>query len=131
MTPERWRQVKDVLAAALEREPEDRERFLADACGGDDGLRSAVETLIRADARDLIPADPRSDLGDLMDTHRPFPWFAPDGTTRVVGGEPALVPMGVPARSGPTGSCASWGRAAWGASIWPSRKVRTSSAWWR
>ena len=58
MTPERWRQVKDVLASALEREPEQREHFVAEACGDDAELRGAVESLIRADARDLIPTEP-------------------------------------------------------------------------
>jgi predicted ATPase len=58
MTPERWRQVKDVLASALERDPEERERFVARACGSDAELRGTVESLIRADARDLIPTHP-------------------------------------------------------------------------
>jgi len=60
VTPERWRQVKDVLASALEREPEQRERFVAEACGDDADLRGAVESLIRADAHDLIPHDPQA-----------------------------------------------------------------------
>jgi predicted ATPase len=59
MTPERWRQVKDVLASALERQPDERESFVALACGDDAELRGAVESLIRADAGDLIPAEPR------------------------------------------------------------------------
>ena len=58
MTPERWRQVKDVLGSALEREPEERLRFVAQACGDDAELRGAVESLIRADAHDLIPTEP-------------------------------------------------------------------------
>ena len=58
MTPERWRQVKDVLASALERDPEQRPHFVADACGEDAELREAVESLIRADAHDLIPTEP-------------------------------------------------------------------------
>ena len=33
-------------------------RFVAEACGDDAELRGAVESLIRADARDLIPTDP-------------------------------------------------------------------------
>jgi tetratricopeptide (TPR) repeat protein len=101
MTPQRWRQVKDVLAAALEREPEERDVFLADACGGDAGLRSVVETLIRADGRDLIPTDPSADLGALLDRHQLFPGFLPDGTTRVEGGEPPTLPADAPARIGP------------------------------
>jgi predicted ATPase/serine/threonine protein kinase len=59
MTPETWRRVKDVLASALEREPGQRERFVAEACGDDTELRGAVESLIRADARELIPTDPQ------------------------------------------------------------------------
>jgi predicted ATPase/serine/threonine protein kinase len=58
MTPEQWRRVKDVLASALEREPDQRERFVAEACGGDAELRHAVESLIQADAHELIPSDP-------------------------------------------------------------------------
>ena len=64
MTPERWQQVKYVLASALERGPEERSRFLAEACGDDADLRGAVESLIRAEARDLIPTEP---------TARPLP----------------------------------------------------------
>jgi serine/threonine protein kinase/tetratricopeptide (TPR) repeat protein len=58
VTPERWRQVKALLASALERERDDRERFVAEACGADAELRAAVESLIRADADHLIPSDP-------------------------------------------------------------------------
>jgi predicted ATPase len=60
VTPERWRQVKEVLASALERGADDRDRFVAEACGGDPELRGAVESLIRADARQLIPTDPEA-----------------------------------------------------------------------
>jgi predicted ATPase/serine/threonine protein kinase len=58
VTPERWRRIKDVLASALEREPDERPRFVAEACGGDAELRGAVESLIRAEAGDLIPTEP-------------------------------------------------------------------------
>ena len=58
MTPERWQQVKFVLASALERGPEERSRFLAEACGGDSELRRQVDSLIRAEAHDLIPTEP-------------------------------------------------------------------------
>ena len=69
LTAERWRQVKQVLAEALEREPAQREAFLGEACGGDAELRSAVTTLIRAHALDLIPTDPPADLEALLDRH--------------------------------------------------------------
>jgi eukaryotic-like serine/threonine-protein kinase len=47
MTPERWQEVKDVLAAALERTPEGRRVYLDDACT-DPALRREVESLIVA-----------------------------------------------------------------------------------
>ena len=46
MTPERWRQVEDLYAAACERQPEDRAAFLADAAGADLDLRQEVESLL-------------------------------------------------------------------------------------
>jgi eukaryotic-like serine/threonine-protein kinase len=58
MRPERWKQVEEILEAALERAPERRAAFLAEACAGDDGLRREVETLIRSydEAGDFIDA---------------------------------------------------------------------------
>ena len=49
MNPERWRQIDQLLEAALERRPEDRDAFLAVACAGDDELRREVESLLAAD----------------------------------------------------------------------------------
>jgi serine/threonine protein kinase len=46
MTPVRWRQVKEIFQAALERAPDERAAFLANACGGDEALRKEVESLI-------------------------------------------------------------------------------------
>jgi len=46
MTPERWKQVKEILDAALERDPADREAFLQEACGSDAALRREVDSLI-------------------------------------------------------------------------------------
>ena len=51
MKIERWRQVEDLFHAALERAPEERQAFLADACGEDAGLRLQVEQLISIDQR--------------------------------------------------------------------------------
>jgi serine/threonine protein kinase len=58
VTPDRWRRIKGVLASALEREPDQRGRFVLEACADDERLRNAVESLIRADAHDLIPREP-------------------------------------------------------------------------
>src|ERR1051325_4149363 len=46
MTSERWKEVKEVFASALEREPEERSPFLDRACNGDDALRREVESLL-------------------------------------------------------------------------------------
>jgi eukaryotic-like serine/threonine-protein kinase len=42
---ERWDQIKEILALALEREPEERSSFIRKACGEDEGLRAEVESL--------------------------------------------------------------------------------------
>src|SRR4030095_8525457 len=48
MTPERWQTERLVLNEALEREPDERGRFLAEACSGDESLRQEVEALVMA-----------------------------------------------------------------------------------
>lgn len=46
MTPERWRQIEEVLRAALDRDPAERASLLDSACAGDPGLREEVESLL-------------------------------------------------------------------------------------
>jgi serine/threonine protein kinase/tetratricopeptide (TPR) repeat protein len=46
MKPERWRQVKEIFHSALELAPERRATFLAEACAGQNSLRTEVESLI-------------------------------------------------------------------------------------
>lgn len=48
MTPERWRAVDAILQAALAYEPERRDAVVADACDGDEALRSEVASLLSA-----------------------------------------------------------------------------------
>jgi len=48
MTPERWQRARQILNEALEREPEEREKFLAEACSGDASLRDEVKALVMA-----------------------------------------------------------------------------------
>jgi hypothetical protein len=50
MTPERWRQVEEMLHAALSRAERDRVAFLAHACAGDVALRREVELLLAQQA---------------------------------------------------------------------------------
>jgi serine/threonine protein kinase len=46
MTPERWRQIRDVLERALELAPGERSAYLNQACSSDPSLRQEVETLL-------------------------------------------------------------------------------------
>jgi len=49
MNPERWRQIDQLLEAALDRKPEERAAFLDVACADDESLRLEVESLLRSD----------------------------------------------------------------------------------
>ena len=50
MTPERWRQVEEMLHAALSRGESERVAFLGHACAGDVALRREVELLLAQQA---------------------------------------------------------------------------------
>ena len=46
MEAERWQTIERLYHSALEREQNQRAAFLEQACGGDDSLRSEVESLL-------------------------------------------------------------------------------------
>jgi non-specific serine/threonine protein kinase/serine/threonine-protein kinase len=46
--PEKWEKIKEILGAALEKEPSQRPAFLKEACGADDSLRAEVDSLLSA-----------------------------------------------------------------------------------
>jgi TolB-like protein/Tfp pilus assembly protein PilF/tRNA A-37 threonylcarbamoyl transferase component Bud32 len=46
MTPERWRQVEEIFQAALDLSPEDRNRYVLEACAEDTALKRDVESLL-------------------------------------------------------------------------------------
>ncbi len=46
MDPERWRRVGELFHRALEHDPEERSRFLDEACAGDAALRAEVDSLL-------------------------------------------------------------------------------------
>jgi serine/threonine-protein kinase len=48
---DRWRRIEELLAAALDREPGARDRFLDAACAGDSDLRREVASLLAAHDR--------------------------------------------------------------------------------
>src|SRR6266851_4180850 len=49
-TPEQWPKIKEIVGAALEREPGERGAFLDQACSNDRELRAQVESLLAAHA---------------------------------------------------------------------------------
>lgn len=49
-SPDQWPRIKEIVGAALEREPGERTAFLDQACSTDTALRSEVESLIAAHA---------------------------------------------------------------------------------
>ena len=46
MTNEKWEQIKEVFDAAWQRTPDERARFLDEACGTDETMRREVESLL-------------------------------------------------------------------------------------
>ena len=52
VTIDRWRRIQDLCHAALERDAR-KDRFLADACGGDAGSVEVESLLARADRIDV------------------------------------------------------------------------------
>ena len=46
-----WEKVKELFDAALNRNPDERAEFLAEACGSDSSLRQEIESLLSAYAR--------------------------------------------------------------------------------
>jgi serine/threonine protein kinase len=73
MTPERFRQIRDLFEAVVERPPETRGSFLAEACEGNAASQAEVERLLVAHRRDtnllagpaISPANPQRLEGRL------------------------------------------------------------------
>jgi len=57
-TPQRWKEIDRIFAAALEREPSARVAFLAEACAGDEQLRAEVESLLAHDVPESLVGRP-------------------------------------------------------------------------
>ena len=62
--PEKWDQVKELFTSALERDPEERNDFLRQACGADDSLRAEIESLLSSfdGAPTFLEDSPAADL---------------------------------------------------------------------
>jgi serine/threonine protein kinase len=57
MDAERWRNLERLYHTALGREPEERGKFIAEACPGDEELRRELESLLRQDVAANSPLD--------------------------------------------------------------------------
>ena len=68
MKPERWKQVDELLEAALDCPVNERASFLDRACAGDEELRREVESLLISDgqAEEFIEASPARIAADLF-----------------------------------------------------------------
>jgi tetratricopeptide (TPR) repeat protein/predicted Ser/Thr protein kinase len=68
----RWREVKRLLDAALERPARERDAFISEACGGDEALRRDVESLAAAadDPENILDGPVLSDPDDLPGVSR-------------------------------------------------------------
>ncbi|MEP6570543.1 MAG: protein kinase [Acidobacteriota bacterium] len=53
-TPQRWKTIDEIFAAALELEPLGRPAFLTQACGSDEKLRQEVESLLAHDVPESL-----------------------------------------------------------------------------
>lgn len=75
MKPERWKQVDELLDAALERPPAERAAFLDQACAGDADLHRELESLLRSDrlTEAFIEAPPARVAADFFTNDQPKP----------------------------------------------------------
>jgi eukaryotic-like serine/threonine-protein kinase len=75
MKPERWKQVDELLEAALECPATERASFLDRACSGDEDLRRELESLLISDgqAEAFIESPPARVAADLFTESQPKP----------------------------------------------------------
>ena len=68
MKPERWKQINDLLVTALEHEGVERAAIVKEACGGDQGLRQEVESLLASheQASDFLEASMAGAAAQLL-----------------------------------------------------------------
>src|SRR5690349_11869218 len=68
MTPERWQQIDRLFHSALERDAEQRDAFLREACRGDESLRREVVSLLASheEANSFIGTPAEDIAADLM-----------------------------------------------------------------
>lgn len=72
MTPERWQQIDHLFHAALACEADQRAKFLATQCVGDESLRREVESLLSSleESADFIETPVGDVAAELLDSHQ-------------------------------------------------------------
>lgn len=93
ITPQRWKEIDRIFAAALELRPEERSAFLDQACGKDKQLRREVESLIANDLPESLVGNPedatrildgiRSELNEAIGPYRILRVLGAGGMGRV------------------------------------------------
>src|SRR6185436_7119891 len=75
MKPERWKQVDELLEAALDCPATERASFLDRACSGDEELRRELESLLISDAQPkaFIESPPARVAADLFTDNQSKP----------------------------------------------------------
>jgi serine/threonine protein kinase len=82
LTPSRWELLAPILDEALELSAEKRAAYLERACGGDSGLRAALEALLLADeaSGDFLEESVEAYLETLSAPNQPGDPSLPSGT---------------------------------------------------
>ena len=75
MKPERWKQVRDILDAAIALAPSEREAHIQQACPDDPELRSEVDSLLRSheQAGNVFLENPAVNLNAVLEQPGPEP----------------------------------------------------------
>ncbi len=87
MNPERWKQIEELYHAALERAESERAAFLKQACGGDEGLRREVESLLgfHQQAGSFIEAPALEEAARSQASSEPTATRSDEAAARLVG----------------------------------------------
>jgi Tol biopolymer transport system component/predicted Ser/Thr protein kinase len=78
LNPKRWERIKNLFEEALDRPPERRDSFLAEACGGDETLRAEVAALLEHNqqAGSFLEESPVRKLGGVTSPIMAVPTFS-------------------------------------------------------
>jgi hypothetical protein len=67
LSPDRWRRIEEIYHAAQEREPKERDVFLAGVCQGDAELRQEIDSLLAQQSGSLLDRPASNQAPGLLD----------------------------------------------------------------